>query len=94
MGRSEAGRRVITGGVKNSSGLITHSGKGLVVKNAELANLIDTKFSEIAKVKPVTMGNLPMQSPPVERNAVTRGSEVASSDGVSPSWFVHIAVSL
>jgi hypothetical protein len=34
------------------------------------------------------MRNLPIQFPPVERNRVTQGSEVPSSDGVSPAWSI------
>lgn len=44
----ESGRRVLKGG---PSGVVSHSGNDLVIKNAELAHLIDAKFGEMAKIK-------------------------------------------
>lgn len=44
----ESGRRVLKGG---PTGLVSHSGNELVVKNADLARLIDSKFSQAAALK-------------------------------------------
>lgn len=46
----EHGRRLVKG-VKDAAGMISHSGDQLVVKNADMARLIDTKFGEMSKVK-------------------------------------------
>ena len=46
----EHGRRLVKG-VKDPSGMISHSGDQLVVKNAEMARLIDSKFAEMGRVK-------------------------------------------
>ncbi len=46
----EHGRRLVKG-VKDASSMISHTGDQLVVKNAEMANLINSKFSELSKAK-------------------------------------------
>ena len=45
----ESGRRVIKGKVAD---VVSKAGKDLVVKNADLAKLIESKFAQIGKMKP------------------------------------------